>query len=185
MPVVAAASLPRVASPALADGLRVFLWQRSQARLRAQYGFDLSATDALDRARQLAEGAPANAEYAVVHAAALATRGDLLGARAEAQRAVELNAHSARAHTTLATILMQLGEKDDALHHAQRAAELDANDVHVLYNVGLAEHAAGNMSAAQQALRRAWIVLYEQAGPPDDLPRVPWWWLRGRPRRHQ
>jgi tetratricopeptide (TPR) repeat protein len=163
--------------PRAAAALRLPLWQRSQQRMRERYGFDMDAADALERARALAAASPEDAELALLLGAVLATRGEEQQAEAEVRRALELAPRLPRAHTTLATLQMQRGDREEALLSARNATALDKDDPTVLYNLGLAEWFAGERSTARAAFERAAEALRastaEGGGPPP--PRPPWW----------
>jgi predicted Zn-dependent protease len=158
--------------PRTAAALRLPLWQRGQARMRERFGFDLNSPDARDRVQQLVAANPSDADMLLLRASVLATQGDNHGAELEVRRALEFQPDLARAHTTLATLLVQRGEQDEGLREARRAAELDGSDPTVQYNLGLAEFAAGNRSAANQAFDAAWKQLYGEA---HQGARPPWW----------
>lgn len=164
--------------PAAAQRLRLPVWQRSQARMRERWGFDLSASDAMERARTLVAEKPEDADRVLVLAAVLSTRGDADLAAIQARRAVELAPGSARAHTTLAILLLTGDHREEGLEHARRAAELDGEDPTVLYNLGLAEWSAGDRRAARGAFDRAAAAMpgVDGGGPG----RRGWWPLRRR-----
>ena len=130
------------------------LWQRSQARMRERFGFDLAAPDAAAQATKLLTE-HGDCDTHLLHAAVLATRGDNAAALAAAERAAALDANSARAQTTLATLLVQAGRLPEGLQHALHAAELDGTDPQVLFNLGLAQHASGNAAGAAVTFNRA------------------------------
>jgi Flp pilus assembly protein TadD len=163
--------------PREASALRLPLWHRSQQRMRERYGFDMDAPDALERARALATASPEDAELALLLGAVLATRGEEQQAEAEVRRALELAPRLPRAHTTLATLLMQRGDREEALLSARNATALDKDDPTVLYNLGLAEWFAGERRTARAAFERAAEALRastaEGGAPPP--PRPPWW----------
>ncbi|HEY2704108.1 MAG TPA: tetratricopeptide repeat protein [Candidatus Dormibacteraeota bacterium] len=159
--------------PRAAEALRVPLWQRSQQRMREKYGFDMDAADAVDRARALAAGRPDDPEPALLLGSVLATRGETGPAEAEVRRALEIAPRLPRAHTTLATLQMQRGDREEALRSARNAAALDSEDPTVLYNLGLAEWFAGERSTARAAFERAAEALRALTGEPPPAP--PWW----------
>jgi Flp pilus assembly protein TadD len=164
--------------PREADRIRLPLWERSQQRMRERYGFDMDAPDALERARRLAGEAPGEAEPALLLAAVLATRGDPAAAEAEVRRALELSPRLPRAHTTLATLLMQRGAREEAVRSARNAAALDREDPTVLYNLGLAEWFAGERRTARAAFDRAAEALGATASAATataGASRRPWW----------
>jgi len=168
--------------PRAAAALRLPLWQRSQQRMREKYGFDMDATDALDRARSLVAEHPDDAEMALLLGSVLATRGEIDLAEIEVRRALELSPRLPRAHTTLATLLMNRGEREEALRSARDATALDKEDPTVLFNLGLAEWFAGERRTAKAAFDRAAEALRaataEGGAPPTSPP--PWWRRIGR-----
>jgi tetratricopeptide (TPR) repeat protein len=166
--------------PRAAAALRIPLWQRSQQRLREKYGFDLDAPDALERARALAGENPTDAEAALLLGAALATRGEADLAEIEVRRALELSPRLPRAHTTLATLLMNRGMQEEALQSARNATALDKEDPTVLYNLGLAEWFAGERRTAKAAFERAAEALRATANGDAQPPPPPWWRRIGR-----
>ncbi len=177
MPIVSTthARPPRI--PALAQRLRLQVWARSQARMRERYGFDLGAPDMLERIRCLVSERPDDPERVLLLAAALSMRGDDDLALSQATRAVEAAPESARAHTTLGSLLLRSGEAETGLQHTRRAAELDGADPSVLYNLGLAEWTAGDRARARNAFDRAGRALQQAGAEPQ---RRGWWPLRRR-----
>jgi len=167
--------------PATAQRIRLALWQRSKTRARQRYGFDIEAGDALDRARALVAGDPGNAELHLLLASVLATRGEPALAESEARQALDLAPRLARARTTLATLLVQRGEKDEGLREARNAAALDMEDPTILFNLGLAEWVNGERKTARAAFSRAAEILDKENRPAgaDERPR---WWRRIRRR---
>ncbi|HEX6493175.1 MAG TPA: hypothetical protein VF112_06655 [Candidatus Dormibacteraeota bacterium] len=167
--------------PRAAAALRLPLWQRAQQRMRERYGFDLDSTDALDRARALAAERPDDAETALLLGSVLATRGENDLAEMEVRRALELAPRLPRAHTTLATLLMNRGMQEEALKSARDATALDREDPTVLFNLGLAEWFAGERKTAKAAFDRAAEALRAataEGGAPSSPP--PWWRRIGR-----
>jgi Tfp pilus assembly protein PilF len=158
--------------PRTAAAMRLPLWQRGQARMRERYGFDLNTPDARARVEQMLAEKADDPDALLLHASVLAIQGDNEGAERDARRALELKPDLARAHTTLATLLVQRGERDEGLKEARRAAELDAADPTVQYNLGLAEWTAGTRGAATQAFDAAWKQLY---GEVHQGAKPPWW----------
>ena len=165
---------PPLRIPRVAAALRLPLWQRSQAKVRERWGFDLSGPDAADRTAAILAEKPDDAERILLHAAVLATRGSNEEAETVVRRALELQPGLARAHTTLATLLTIKGERDEGINEARRAAELDRADPTVQYNLGLAEWSAGNRAAAGAAFDAAWRILYGEVHPGAQPP----WWRR-------
>jgi predicted Zn-dependent protease len=155
-----------------AGAMRLPLWQRGQQRMRERYGFDFNAPDIRQRADELVAAKPDDPDTLLLHASVLAPLGNNEEAEREARRAVELNPGSARAHTTLATLLVQSDQREQGLQEARRAAELDAEDPTVQYNLGLAEWTAGSRRDANAAFRKAWTLLYGEAHQGN---RPPWW----------
>jgi predicted Zn-dependent protease len=170
---VSATHRPPLRIPRAAAALRLPLWQRGQARMRQRWGFDFNSPDALDRVRALMAEAPDDAERVLLHGSVLAIRGSNEEAEREVRRALELKSDLARAHTTLATLLVQRGDTADGLQEARRAAELDAEDPTVQYNLGLAEWSAGERRQANAAFDKAWSTLYGEVHGGGARP--PWW----------
>ncbi|TMC50126.1 MAG: hypothetical protein E6J14_04540 [Chloroflexi bacterium] len=169
---------PPVRIPRAARPLGAPLWLRTQGRIRERYGFDLNARDAVERAAALLSESPDDADRLLLHAAALATRGDDAAAERDVRRALDHNPSLARAHTTLATLLVRAGDVEAGLAEARAAAGLDAADPTVQYNLGLAEHAAGHRHEAAAAFAAARNALQGEGAAP---PRSRWW---QRMRRH-
>ena len=150
--------------------------------MRERYGFDLAATDMLERIRCLVSEQPDDADRVLLLAAALAMGGDDDLATVQARRAAELAPASARAQTTLASLRLRGGDGPGALECARRAAELDGSDPSVLYNLGLAEWFGGEKSRARTAFDQAALALSERGeGDATALNgdrRRGWWPLR-------
>ena len=163
---------PPLRIPRVAAALRLPLWQRGQAKMRQRWGFDFNSPDALDRARALVAEKPDDADRLLLQASVLAIRGSNDEAEADVRRALTLQPDLARAHTTLATLLVQRGDSQEGLNEARRAAELDAEDPTVQYNLGLAEFAAGDRRAANVAFEKTWHMIY---GEVHEGRRPPWW----------
>lgn len=159
--------LPRAAQP-----LARPLWLRTQSRLRDRHGFDLNAPDLVERTAALLAMSPGDAERRLLHAAALSTRGEDERAEAEVRAALETDPALARAHTTLATLLVRRGAHEEGLGHARRAAELASSDPTVQYNLGLAEHVNGHRREASAAFGAAARLLEQEGALP---PRRRWW----------
>ena len=96
--------------PATAQRLRLPLYARNQARLRERWGFDLNAADASARAEALLAESPSDTDRLLLAASVRSSRGDDGGALAAARAAVAGDDASARAHTTLATLLGRSGD---------------------------------------------------------------------------
>lgn len=158
--------------PAVAERLRLPLYQRSQARMAERWGFDFNTPDAGARAEALVAGAPDDAERLVLAAAVRSSRGDDTGALAIARRAVAADAASARAHTTLATLLARNGDVEGASAHAARAAELDPQDPVAVFNHGVIAWTVGDRNAGRADFERAARLL--------GLRPAPWWRRRRR-----
>jgi Flp pilus assembly protein TadD len=185
---------PRI--PAQAARLRVPIWQRSQARMRERWGFDLGTPDMLQRVRTLVAEKPTDAERVLLLAAALSMSGEADLAEQQARRAVELDPELPRAHTTLATLLVTsaglsaddaaTARRDEGVGHARRAAELDGADPSILYNLGIAEWFGGERSAARTAFDRAAQALVASSDGGADAATTAshrgkrWWPLRRR-----
>jgi Flp pilus assembly protein TadD len=157
-----------------ADRLRLPLHDRSQSRLRERWGFDLNAPDAAQRAETLLAESPSDIDRLLLAASVRSSRGDDRGALVAAQAAVAQDESSARAHTTLATLLGRGDDREAARRHAARAVELDPSDATALYNRGVMAWAAGDRAAARADFDRAGELL--------GMGVLPWWsrWRRGR-----
>jgi DNA-binding SARP family transcriptional activator/TolB-like protein/Tfp pilus assembly protein PilF len=96
--------------------------------LMADYGFG-PIGPALDSARMMARRAVALdstlPEARTALAATLANSGDFKAADREFQRAIELGPSNAGAHYSYSVLLVALGQGQEALREAQRAAQLD------------------------------------------------------------
>jgi Flp pilus assembly protein TadD len=142
--------------------------------MRERWGFDLNTPDAPDRADAILAGSTADPDSLLLMAAVRSSRGDDVAAIEAARAAVSADERSARAHTTLATLLGRTGDRDAARSHAARAAELDPSDPTVLYNRGIAAWAVGDHAAARADFNRAGELLGVGVLP---------WWSRWRRRR--
>ncbi len=160
--------------PASAQRLRLPLYTRSQSRLRERWGFDLNAADAAERAEKLLAEAPAEPDRLLLAAAVRSSRGDDRGALAAAQAAVDADEASARAHTTLATLLARSGDPDGAHRQAVRAAQLAPDDPIALYNRGVTAWALHDRAGARADFDRVAGLL--------GMGSVPWWRRWRRPR---
>lgn len=183
---------PRI--PVQAARLRLPIWQQTQARVRERWGFDLGASDMLQRVRTLVAESPTDAERVLLLAAALSLSGDADLAEQQARRAVDLDPQLARAHTTLATLLVTsaglsseesaTARREEGLQHARRAAEIDGDDPSVQYNLGIAEWFAGDRHAARAAFAAAAKALADReeanADPSAPRSRGRRWWRLGR-----
>jgi tetratricopeptide (TPR) repeat protein len=170
----AATGRPRSRLPATAERLRLPLYDRSQARLLERWGFDLNAADAVQRAEIVLAESPADPDRLLLAAAVRSSRGDEGGALAAARSAVAVADGSARAHTTLATLLSRHGDIAAAHRHAVRAVELDPEDPIALYNRGVTAWAGGDHAWARADFHRVGELL--------GMAALPWWsrWLRRR-----
>jgi Flp pilus assembly protein TadD len=142
--------------------------------MSARWGFDLNAPDAAARAESLLAESPDDPERLVLAAAVRSTRGEDAGALAAARRAVAGDERSARAHTTLATVLARCGDGDSASAHAARAAELEPDDPAAVYNRGVTAWTAGDRDSARADFARVAQLL--------GMPATPWWrrWRHSR-----
>jgi Flp pilus assembly protein TadD len=157
--------------PAAAQQLRLPLYTRSQARMAQRWGYDLNAPDALERSEALLAESPNDPERLLLAAAVRSSRGDDAGALTAGRRALAGDELSARAHTTLATLLARGGDPDGAAVHAVRAAELEPDDPVAVYNRGVTAWTAGDRRSARADFRRAGELL--GMAPPR-------WWQRWR-----
>ena len=160
--------------PAAAERLRLPLYQRSQARMSARWGFDLNAPDAPERAEALLAESPGDPERLLVAAAVRSSRGDDHGALLAAQAAVAGDEHSAAAHTTLATLQARSGDTAAAHRHAVEAVALAPDDPVAVYNRGVSAWASRDHAAARADFDRAAELL--------GLEPLRWWqrWRRAR-----
>jgi Flp pilus assembly protein TadD len=170
----AATGRPRSRLPAGAERLRLPLYDRSQSRLLERWGFDLNAADAVQRAETVLAASPADPDRLLLAAAVRSSRGDDESAVAAAQSAVAAADWSARAHTTLATLLSRRGDVAAAHGHAVRAVELDPDDPVALYNRGATAWAMGDRASARADFDRAGELL--------GMTALPWWSRWGRRR---
>ncbi len=115
---------------------------------------------------------PTDPDRLLLAAAIRSSRGDDPGALTAAQAAVAGDDRSARAHTTLATLLARRGDADQAHRHAVRAVEIDPVDPIALYNRGVTAWAVGDHSAARADFDRVGELL--------GMGTLPWWsrWRR-------
>ncbi|MDQ6856480.1 MAG: hypothetical protein M3Z57_05345 [Candidatus Dormibacteraeota bacterium] len=173
-PAVAATPATRSRLPTTAERLRLPLHDRSQSRLLDRWGFDLNAPDAPDRAEAILAESTTDPDRLLLVASVRSSRGDDSGALAAAEAAVAQDESSARAHTTLATLLGRSGDTHAARHHAIRAVELDPSDATAVYNRGVTAWAAGDRAAARADFDRAGELLGMGVLP---------WWARWRRRR--
>jgi Flp pilus assembly protein TadD len=139
-----------------------------------RWGFDLNTSDAATRAEALLAGSPADPERQLVVAAVRASRGDDASALAAGRAAVAGDEGSARAHTTLATLLARSGDIDGATSHAARAVELEPDDPVAVYNRGVIAWTAGDHRSARVDFDRAAALL--------GMAPLRWWqrWRGGR-----
>lgn len=86
---------------------------------------------------------------------AYARKKDLPKAEAELRKAVELKPEFTDAHRALATILYEMGHRDEALSEAARAAEAAPTDGRLQYNLGVMYADAGKTEQAKEALLKA------------------------------
>jgi DNA-directed RNA polymerase subunit alpha len=69
---------------------------------------------------------------------------DLTQARNVLSKLEELSSHNAEYHFQLASVLLAEGERDNAIHHLERAVELDPGHTGALFQLGHANDLAGN-----------------------------------------
>ena len=173
VPTVAATGPLRPRLPAAAERLRIPLYVRSQSRMAQRWGYDLNAPDAAARTEALLTESPGDPERLLLAAAVRSSRAEDAGALDAARRAVAADEHSARGHTTLATLLARDGDMDGASAHAARAVELDPDDPVAVYNRGVTAWTGGDHRSARSDFDRAAEML--------GMAPLPWWRLwRGR-----
>ncbi len=155
---------PRI--PAAARSLRIPIWELSQFRMLQRHGFDMTTPGAAEKITAMAEADP-SPDNQLLLAASRAMKGNLQEALIASRAAADAMPDSARAQTTLATLLVNTGDIPGGLVAARRAAELEPEDPQVLYNLGLAESAAGNTVEGNTALTHAATLMH--------LKPRPWW----------
>ena len=139
-----------------------------------RWGFDLNAPDASERAEVLLAQSASDPDRLLLAAAVRSSPGDGSGALVAAEAAVAGDDSSARAHTTLATLLAGSGDADAAHSHAARAIVLDPDDPIAVYNRGVTSSALRDHAGARADFDRVATLLGMEA--------LPWWqrWRRGR-----
>lgn len=130
---------------------------------------DGSIADAENRLEDLADrtGLPSalQAETWAVMAAVRERRGDLEGAIAAADKALNYDPRSASPYRVLAGLAERRGDVDEALEHLRRAWGMNPTDVPLLLSVARVAEKAGERDDARLALQRA------RTADPND-PRV-------------
>jgi tetratricopeptide (TPR) repeat protein len=108
-----------------------------------------------------APSAPAKAEALLAQAVELHQAGDILGAIAAYEAALELQPDNAGAHSNLGAALVRLGRYEDGLTHYRRALALDPSNASFRFNLALALYKVGDTPAAAAELE---AVLAAQRG---------------------
>ncbi|ELZ77064.1 hypothetical protein C455_14792 [Haloferax larsenii JCM 13917] len=140
------------------------------------------ATEALERTARFAEDDSLLEQEAWVNKGAahaqLEEWDEAIGSYQEALSLDEETEHGATAHTNLAYALWESGRTSDALHHAERAVELDPRFPQAWYNRGFFLHERGlnedAVNAFDNAIRlgmRNATVLEEKARALEELGR--------------
>ena len=100
---------------------------------------------------------------------ALGSRGDLEGARAAYQAALEIDPAYAQAHVNLIAVHGELGNHALAAEHYNRAVELNPSIAEAHYNYGVALHFADNYQGAADAFAKALDVNPQDANAHANL----------------
>jgi tetratricopeptide (TPR) repeat protein len=140
------------------------------------------ATETFERAARFADEDSLAAQEAWVNKGAahaqLEEYDEAIGAYQEALRIDDDSEHAASAETNLAYALWQFGETEEALHHAERAVEIDPRFGQAWYNRGfflqergLSEDAVNAFDNAIRLGMRSADVLEEKARALEDLGR--------------
>ncbi|QIB72879.1 tetratricopeptide repeat protein [Halogeometricum borinquense] len=140
------------------------------------------ATETFERAAQFADEDSLEAQEAWVNKGAahaqLEEYDEAIGAYKEALRIDDDSEHAASAETNLAYALWQFGETEEALHHAERAVEIDPRFPQAWYNRGfflqergLSEDAVNAFDNAIRLGMRNADVLEEKARALEELGR--------------
>ncbi|MDS0297352.1 tetratricopeptide repeat protein [Halogeometricum sp. S1BR25-6] len=140
------------------------------------------ATEAFERAAQFADEDSLEAQEAWVNKGAahaeLEEYDEAIGSYREALNIDDDSEHAASAETNLAYALWQFGETEEALHHAERAVEIDPRFGQAWYNRGfflrergLNEEAVNAFDNAIRLGMRTADVLEEKVRALEDLGR--------------
>ncbi|SFR33062.1 tetratricopeptide repeat protein [Halogeometricum limi] len=140
------------------------------------------ATETFERAAQFADEDSLEAQEAWVNKGAahaqLEEFDEAIGSYKEALRIDDDSEHAASAETNLAYALWQFGETEEALHHAERAVEIDPRFAQAWYNRGfflqergLSEDAVNAFDNAIRLGMRNADVLEEKVRALEDLGR--------------
>jgi tetratricopeptide (TPR) repeat protein len=98
---------------------------------------------------------------------ALAARGDLPAAIAEAERAVRERPSDVALHDLLGVLLARSGQERKAVAAFDRALELSPDDADILERLGAVRHRLGDRAAARAAFERVLVL-----DPPRQAPRL-------------
>ena len=96
----------------------------------------------------------------------LKARGDLLGAKALYEQALEIDPALAIAHNNLGMTLKALGQFGDAIAHYKTAIDLQPDYAEAYQNLGVTLLKVGNVAESLSAFRHA-IAIYEQTRSPE------------------
>ena len=126
------------------------------------------ALDVLERARR---AHPTNTQSIVNIGTVCLMSGDVAGARAAFEAALEIDPDVARAHNSLGVIAAREGRMPEAVERWKRAVALNPEDYQTLYNLGSHLWQAGRREEA-----RPYLEQYLRAAPPAlearDIARV-------------
>ena len=96
----------------------------------------------------------------------LKEKGNLLGAKALYEQALEIDPAMAIAHNNLGMTLKALGQSGNAIAHYQTAIELQPSYAEAYQNLGVTLLKVGSVTESLSAFRQA-IALHEQTGSPE------------------
>ena len=93
-------------------------------------------------------------------------------AREQFLRLLELNPSDGSSHANLARVDLELGNIDEAVHHAEQAARTRGNDEQVLFTLGKVYLAAGRLPDAEKTFQHIGEVVPNSASCPYGLALV-------------
>jgi len=91
-------------------------------------------------------------------AIALKDQGDLEGAVARLQEALQVDPNHSLTHSALAVHLQKLGRPDEAIQHAIRVTELEPNDPFSFTQLSVIYQRCGRIPEAEEAMARAHMM---------------------------